>query len=151
MENCLINPSTKKQGWMACDFLGEYVVWEVKNVVPFNINETTGDTLRKIYSSQIMVFREYSNKIHQESKVPILGYHSSPIRTHGDVKRTVDRFIEIQFCKKRVNRHTEDDAKIRHLPIADWRNCMTSEVSKNWNLSKTSWKMIGRKILKRWK
>jgi len=103
---------------MACDFLGEYVVREVKSMMPFNINETTGDTLRKTYSPQIMVFPDTRKKMHQESEAPTFGYHSSPVKTHGDVERIVDRLTEGQFCKKRVNRPTGDDAERRDLHIA---------------------------------
>lgn len=35
MQNCLINPSGKKMGWMPCDYLEEYVVREVKTNVAF--------------------------------------------------------------------------------------------------------------------
>jgi len=100
MENCLINPSAKKEGWMACDFLGEYVVQEVKSMMPFNINETTGHTLQKTYSPQIMIFQDTRKKMHQELEAPTFGYHSSLVKTHGDVEWIMDRLTEGQFCKK---------------------------------------------------
>src|SRR5439155_6569234 len=88
--------SAKKEGWMACDFLSEYVVQEVKSMMPFNINEMTGDTLRKTYSPQIMVFRDTRKKMHQESEAPTFGYHSSPVKTHGDVERIVDKASSVK-------------------------------------------------------
>lgn len=30
MNNCLINPSGKREGWMACDYLGEYMIGRFK-------------------------------------------------------------------------------------------------------------------------
>ncbi len=117
MENCLINPSAKKEGWMACDFLGEYVVQEVKSMMPFNINETTGHTLQKTYSPQIMIFQDTRKKMHQELEAPTFGYHSSLVKTHGDVEWIMDRLTEGQFCKKWVNRPTGDDAERHDLHI----------------------------------
>src|SRR5579859_3666714 len=41
MDNCLVNPSGKAGGFMACDYLSEYVVREAKAMFPNNANEET--------------------------------------------------------------------------------------------------------------
>jgi len=118
MQNCLINPSGKKEGWMACDYLGEYVVREVKNMMPFNINEATGNTLRNKYSPQIMVFRDTRKKMQEETDALTFGFHSSTVKTHVDVERVVKRLMNEQFSKMQLNRPTGDDPERGDLHIA---------------------------------
>ena len=93
MQNYLINPSGKKGSWMACDYLGEYIVREVKNLMPFNINEATGNTLRNKYSPQIMAFRDARKKMQEETDAPTFSYHSSMVKTRMEVERVVKRLI----------------------------------------------------------
>ena len=75
---------------MACDYLGEYVVREVKNLIPFNINEATGNTLRNKYSPQIMAFRDALKKMQEETDAPTFSYHSSMVKTRMEVERVVN-------------------------------------------------------------
>jgi Family of unknown function (DUF6589) len=117
MQNCLINPSGKKEGWMACDYLGEYVVREVKHMMPFNINEATGNTLRNKYSPQIMGFRDTRKIMQEETDAPTFGFHSSTVKTHVDVERVIKRLINEQFSKMRLNRPTGDDPERADLHI----------------------------------
>ena len=117
MQNCLINPSGKKDSWMACDYLGEYVVREVKNLMPFNINEPTGNTLRSKYSPQIMAFRDARKKMQEETDAPTFSYHSSMVKTRMEVERVVKRLINEQFSKMRLNRPTGDDPERADLHI----------------------------------
>ena len=117
MQNCLINPSGKKDSWMACDYLGEYVVREVKNLMPFNINEATGNTLRNKYSPQIMAFRDARKKMQEETDAPTFSYHSSMVKTRMEVERVVKRLINEQFSKMRLNRPTGDDPERAVLHI----------------------------------
>ena len=114
----LINPSGKKEGWMACDYLGEYVVREVKNMMPFNINEATGNTLRNKYSPQIMIFRDTRKMMQEETDAPTFGFHSSKVRTHADIESVVKRLLNEQFSKMRLNRPTGDDPERADLHIA---------------------------------
>lgn len=115
MHNCLINPSGKKEGWMACDFLGEYVVREVKNLMPFNINETTSRTLRNVYSPQIMLFREVRKKMQEETDAPTFGEHSSSVAIYGEVETVATRLITGKFCKRQANRPSGDDPERKDL------------------------------------
>ena len=102
---------------MACDYLGEYVVREVKNMMPFNINEATGNTLRNKYSPQIMAFRDARKKMQEETDAPTFSYHSSMVKTRMEVERVVKRLINEQFSKMRLNRPTGDDPERADLHI----------------------------------
>ena len=102
---------------MACDYLGEYIVREVKNLIPFNINEATGNTLHNKYSPQIMAFRDARKKMQEETDAPTFSYHSSMVKTRMEVERVVKRLISEQFSKMRLNRPTGDDPERADLHI----------------------------------
>jgi hypothetical protein len=38
MENTMINPSDKKEGWISYDYLGEFIVGQVKKMIHQNSN-----------------------------------------------------------------------------------------------------------------
>ena len=73
MENCLINPSGKKEGFMACDYLGEWVVREVKRMMHHNLNDVTAKFLYDVIAPQVMLFREVRKKLAEESGSPRVG------------------------------------------------------------------------------
>ena len=103
MQNCLINPSGKKEDWMACDYLGEYIIHEIKNIMSFNINEVIGNMLRNKYSPQIMIFRDTWKIMQEETDAPIFDFHSLMMKIYKDVESVVKRLINEQFFKMRLN------------------------------------------------
>lgn len=85
MENCLVNPSGKREGWMACDYLGEYIVREVKTMMHHNVNDANSKFLRLTLSPLILSFRNVRKQMIQECDVPFRSQHSSKMDTHFDV------------------------------------------------------------------
>jgi hypothetical protein len=86
-------------------------------MMPFNINEATGNTLRNKYSPQIMVFRDTRKIMQEETDAPTFGFHSLTVKTHVDVERVIKRLINEQFSKMRLNRPTGDDPERADLHI----------------------------------
>jgi hypothetical protein len=85
LNNCLINPSGKAQGFMACDYLCEYVVREVKNMRRHNINDITNEFLNNTIAPQVLFFREVRKKVAEETDAPTYGSHSSPVEKYNEV------------------------------------------------------------------
>ena len=112
---------------MACDFLDEYIVREVKSLMRFNVNETTSSTLRNIYSPQIMVFREVRKKMQEEMDAPTFGEHSSSVVTYGEMETVIIRIIAGQFCKRWSNRPTGDDPERKDLHMAGMKELGKTE------------------------
>lgn len=85
LDNCLINPSGKAQGFMACDYLCEYVVREIKNMMRHNINDITNEFLNNIIAPQVLFFRDVRKKVAEETDAPTYGFHSSPVERYHEV------------------------------------------------------------------
>lgn len=93
LNNCLINPSGKAQGFMACDYLCEYVVREVKNMRRHNINDITNEFLNNTIAPQVLFFREVRKKVAEETDAPTYGSHSSPVEKYGEVTSVVRHLL----------------------------------------------------------
>jgi hypothetical protein len=116
MENCLINPSGNSQGWMVCDYLGEYVVREVKRMMYHNVNEATRKFLMEYIAVQVMLFREVRKKMATETGAPTYGSHSSKVTTKAEVEAIASSLLQSaipSFTPGRqvlANGHTETEA-----------------------------------------
>src|SRR5579859_3488134 len=82
MDSCLVNPSRRQDAFMACDYLGEYIVHEAQDLSPANYNESTAKYHSPKYHSevispQLMFFREVRKRAMQETGAPNHGYRSS--------------------------------------------------------------------------
>lgn len=86
MDNSLINPSGKKEGFIVCDYLDEYVIRKVKNMLQFNINESTLDFLYKTNASQIILFQAVQEMMIQETDAPNYGAHSSHVNVSSNIE-----------------------------------------------------------------
>ena len=104
MENCLVNPSGKREGWMACDYLGEYIVREVKAMMHHNVNEANSKFLRLTLSPLILNFRNMRKLMTQECDVPFQSQHSSKVDTQFDVRLIARTVLQDQFCQIRPGR-----------------------------------------------
>jgi len=99
MQNCLVNPSGNRQGWMACDYLGEYVVREVKAMMHHNVNEANSKFLRLVLSPLILSFRNMRKLMARECDVPFQSQHSSNADTRFDIKLIADTVLQNRFCR----------------------------------------------------
>lgn len=104
MENCLINPSGKKEGWMACDFLGEYIVAQIKAMMHQNVNPANDKFLRETISPLILNFLNMRRHMMRECDVPYSSYHSTKIETRFDVEHVARKVLEGQFSKELAGR-----------------------------------------------
>jgi hypothetical protein len=104
MENCLINPSGKKEGWMACDYLGEYIVGQVKAMMHQNVNPANDKFLRETISPLILNFLNMRRHMMRECDVPYSSYHSTKVETRFDVEQVAQKVLEGQFTKELAGR-----------------------------------------------
>lgn len=79
MQNCLINMSGKREGFIALDMFNEYIVREVKNLMSDNVTEETDEYLRDVLSPLVMIFWESRRKMAEETESNIFDFHSSPV------------------------------------------------------------------------
>jgi hypothetical protein len=103
MDNCLVNPSGKREGWMACDFLGEYVVREVQALMHNTINEKTSEFLRLTLSPLIMMFRALRKQM-QDACGFYRSMHSSTVSTHEEVKKVAVQLVKEGVCNHKDGR-----------------------------------------------
>jgi hypothetical protein len=97
MNNCLINPSGKKESWMACDYLGEHIVAAVQGFMHNTINEKTSEFLRLTLSPLIMMFRGLRKQM-QEACGFYRSTHSSAVPTHEEVKKIAALVLKEGIC-----------------------------------------------------
>lgn len=97
LDNCLINPSGHAEGWLACDFLGEYVVREVQRMLSNNLNDRTSHFLREVISVQVLLFRSIRKQMLSEC-----GFRpndrSTKVPPHEDIKAVADWILELNRC-----------------------------------------------------
>jgi len=108
MENCLINPSGNKVGFMACDYLCEYVVREVKRMMHHNVNDKTSKFLREVIGSQLMLFRNIRKKMAEETDAPTYGFHSSAVKTMKEVEIVADKLLQDNLMTFEAGRGKEE-------------------------------------------
>jgi hypothetical protein len=93
LDFCLINPSGKQEGWMACDYFGEYVVREVKGMMHNDTGEAQDRFLRQTLSPLIMNFREMRQVMEVQCGVPFSSQHSTPVDSSADVAAIATRLV----------------------------------------------------------
>jgi hypothetical protein len=93
LDFCLINPSGKKEGWMPCDYFGEYVVREVKAMMHNDKGEVNNRFLRETLSPLIMNFREIRKVMEDQCGVPFSSQHSTPVDSSADVAAIANRLV----------------------------------------------------------
>jgi hypothetical protein len=103
-DNCLINPSGKREGFMACDYLGEYVVREIKSMMHNNINEKTNDFLWNSLSPLILSFRNVRKLMAAECDVPYSSTHSTRVNTKPDTCMIARIVLEGHIWELQENR-----------------------------------------------
>lgn len=117
MENCLINPSGKKEGWMACDFLGEYIVGQVKAMMHQNVNTANDKFLRETISLLILNFLNMRRHMMRECDVSYSSYHSTKIETRFDVEHVAQKVLEGRFSKELPGRTARNAVDLHVVDI----------------------------------
>jgi hypothetical protein len=108
MRNCVINLSGKREGFIACDHLGEIVVREVKSMMHHSVNEATGTFLRNYVSPSIMLFYQLKRKMTAETDAPTYGYRSSRVNTMTDIRAVADTLLDEKISSTRNDREVAD-------------------------------------------
>jgi hypothetical protein len=126
MENCLVNPSGKAEGWMACDFLGEYVVGQVKKMMHPNQTAPMRDLLYNYVSLLIMSFLEVRHKMLKECDVPFSTAHSTKKSTRFEVDKIVERVFEEGILRIQAGRGARKEFSDLHgkgiQTLAEFKN-----------------------------
>jgi hypothetical protein len=108
MENALINPSGKKNGFMADDYFGEWVIREMKMRIPSHITDATLEYLQHTVSPQLMFLRQVRKHMTAETEAPTYGYHSSTVKKMIDIDVVVAILINESACGHEPGRGMED-------------------------------------------
>ena len=95
MDNCLVNPSGKAGGFMACDYLSEYVVREAKAMFPNNANEETLRYHRETISPHMFFFIAVREKMMEQMEALTFGSHSSIADNSTDVRVVADFLLRL--------------------------------------------------------
>ena len=104
MDNCLVNLSGKKAGFMPLDMLNEYIVREVKRMMHPHVTPETDAWLREVVSLLTMVFWDVRRRIAQETDSNIFDYHSSTVSPWKDSILVANKILRDGLCDARVNR-----------------------------------------------
>ena len=85
LKNCIVNSSGKKNGFMPCDLLGEYVVRETKAMIHHNANPKTDNFLRNVIARQVIPLREMRNGMAAAVGATKYHQHSSHVSGWFDI------------------------------------------------------------------
>jgi hypothetical protein len=99
MENAMVNPSGKKEGWMSCDYLGEFIVGQVKKAMHQNSNAPNEKFVFDDVSPLTLHFLNLRRQMMQECDVPYSTSHSTKVETHFDVEQIASYVLKEGFIK----------------------------------------------------
>lgn len=136
-ENALVNLSGKKEGFIACDMLNEYVVREVKSMMPPNLTPAGDEFLRQTLSPVIMIFKNLRKRMSEQLGVYNEDFHSSRVNPWKDIEVIVNRLLQERVASMDVGRATGN-----YMQVADlFRNGMF-ELSKGAGIDKLKAKIM---------
>ena len=136
-ENSLVNLSGKKEGFIACDMLNEYVVREVKSMMPPNLTPTGDEFLRETLSPVIMIFKNLRKRVSEQLGVYNQDFHSSTVNPWKDIEVIVN-----QLLKERVAWMDVDRVKENYTQVADLFTNGMLELSKGEGIEKLKAKIM---------
>jgi hypothetical protein len=114
-ENCLINTSGKIGGWMACDFINEYLVRENKSLASSNMTEGLESYLCNNLAPQMWDIKGIKKKIAYECDTNPFGNHSSSVQMASDVKVIVSDLLRSNICQDLRTRDADGDSEALDL------------------------------------
>jgi hypothetical protein len=111
MQNCLINPSGKIEGWMADDFFCEWLIGELKDRFLDNANEQNMKYMSRTIAPQITFFRQVSEKLTGETEAVQTGDHSLSVKWTIDVERIANCVLQESMGVYKAGRNPEESEK----------------------------------------
>jgi len=109
LENCLVNPSGSRKGWMPDDQYGELVVREMKD----KFSAVNANHFRNIMSRQVMFNREVRESIYRDIGATEHYQHSSAVTAVPDVKSLTEKLLRERVFHRTPGRtHCSDDARL---------------------------------------
>ena len=100
MDNCLVNLSGSPTGWMPADRCGEYVVREIKDRMPDNINTATESYIKHIIGPQAIPLKTSRENIARDVGAVEQYQHSSEVDSTIDLHTILRSLLaEKIFCK----------------------------------------------------
>jgi hypothetical protein len=115
MDNCLINPSGKPTGFQACDFFGEWVVREIKSMMPHNYDPKNARYLQETLAYLITTFRSVRNKIMKETGAQTYGQHSHTVTSAVDISIIAERLLNEHVNSFRAGRTGATESEVQDL------------------------------------
>lgn len=103
MQNTLVNLSGKQDGFIALDMLNEYIVREVKDMIPSNLTPSTDHRVRNVCSLLVMDLREIRRRVSAEIGVNIFDHHSSPVSGWRDSVAVANKLLTEGIAGERNN------------------------------------------------
>lgn len=114
-ENALVNLSGKREGFIACDMLNEYVVREIKEMMHPNITPSGDEFLRNKLSLVVMTFKSLRKRMSELLQINTMDFHSSRVNPWKDVEVIVNKVLAGDIASMWVDR----DGERRWTVVAD--------------------------------
>jgi len=108
LDKCLINLSGKREEFLACDMLNEYVVREVKGMMQPNVTPASDIYLRQSLSLLVMSFRDMRKHFSKQLKSRDMDFHSTKVNPWKDIEVIVNRMLRDGVCSCRKGRDPGD-------------------------------------------
>ena len=117
MENCVINLTRKKDGFIALDMLNEYVVREVKKMMHPSLTPATSTFIRDYLSLMVFTFREVRVKMAAEFEATILDFNSPKVDRWVEVKAVASELLKTEACTFCPGREVPEESTVVDLMI----------------------------------
>lgn len=107
-QNAIINLSGKRNGFMALDMLNEYVVREVKGMLPNNLTPATDNHVRNVCSLLIMKLRDIRLLVSDQLEINIFDHHSSTVNPWKDITVVANKLLADGIAAGRTKNRSKD-------------------------------------------
>jgi hypothetical protein len=114
-ENALVNLSGKREGFIACDMLNEYVVREIKEMMQPNVTPTGDLFLRTKLSLVVMTFKDLRKRMSELLQINTMDFHSSKVNPWKDIEVVVNKVLAGDIASKWVDREGESCTVVEDL------------------------------------
>jgi hypothetical protein len=112
LDNCLLNPSGSRKGFMPDDMVGELVVRYFKELVPDNLNPARSTFLREVLARNVMILRDVRNNVLRISGATNYYQHSSTVTRLFAVRMIAEELLRQEiFVHHSPQRPDEMDIK----------------------------------------
>lgn len=108
LENCLVNLSGSKTGFMTDDQLCEYVVRETKDQINHNTRTSDDHFTCEVKARQVIIFKEARDNMYKVTGATRHYQHSSTVSATVDVRTMADQLFKYQVFTQQPGRKTYD-------------------------------------------